>query len=46
MILKKLRNFLIAVAVAGLLIDGGYWAYCRFAADIASSKIVSEIGGD
>lgn len=44
--LTKLRSFLLAVAVAGLIIDVAYGAYCHFGADIASSKIVQQIGGE
>ncbi len=44
--LRKLRGFLLAVAIAGLVIDGSYYAYCHFAGDIASSKIVQQLGGE
>lgn len=44
--LRRLKGFLFALALAGLVIDGGYWAYCHFGADIASSSIVKQLGGD
>lgn len=44
--LRKLKGFLLAVAVAGLVIDGAYAAYCHFGADIASSSIVKQLGGE
>lgn len=44
--LRRLKLCLFAVALAGLIIDGGYYAYCKFGADIASSNIVKQLGGD
>lgn len=44
--LKKLKYTLLVFALAGLLMDVGYWAYCKFGADIASSKIVESLGGE
>lgn len=44
--LSKLKISLFIIALVGLLIDGSYWAYCRWGADIATSKIVKELGGD
>lgn len=44
--LTKLKITLAAFALAGLVIDGGYYLYCHFGADISSSKIVRELGGE
>ena len=46
MVVKKIRNALFLCALIGGLIVGGYKAYCVFGADIASSKIVQQLGGE
>lgn len=44
--LKKLKITLLAFAVAGFIIDGAFALYCHFGQDIASSKIVEQLGGE
>lgn len=44
--LQKVKLTLIIIAVVGLILDSSYWAYCKWGGDIATSKIVKELGGD
>lgn len=46
MILKKIKQTLFIFALIGALLVGGYKAYCVFGSDIASSKIVKQLGGE
>ena len=46
MIVKKIKQTLLLFALIGALLVGGYKAYCTFAGDIASSKIVEKLGGE
>ncbi len=44
--LQKLKITLLIAVIIGAVFDGSYWAYCKFGADIASSNIVKQLGGE
>lgn len=46
MVLKKIKQTLLIFAIAGALLVGGFKAYCVIADDLASSKIVEQLGGE
>ena len=44
--LRKINTTLLIIFLIGLLVDGCYFAYTKYAGSIVESKFVEQLGGE